>query len=170
MSYSVRYETEPSTYARLAVAIAAVDGMTAQTMRTIGVASRAAYKASVPSKRVAKAVSSRQRKVGNTRIVRTGIGERAMGEPVHGRDVGAQAVGWWLDRGTADAGAGKIFRTTLGADGKPAPFMHWGNAVPFVRGQAAQNWLRIGRHGADVVAFALVDDLGVRIDNRFRTA
>lgn len=168
MAYRVSYKFEPSVYAEAIVAIAGVDELVGQATRTMGVASRAAYKAAVPSKRVGKAVSTRQRKVGIVRTVSTGVNERPMGEPIHGRDIGTTAVGRWLDKGTADGGTGLIFRRKLGPDGEPMPFMHWGYAVPHVRGQQPTGWVREARDASDTVVPLILTELDRRIDARLR--
>lgn len=164
----VQYQYEPSTYAKLTVAIASVDQMIAQTTRTVAVAARAGYKQAVPSARVANAVTSKYRKAGPVRTIRTGIANKPLGPPVHGRDPGAQSLGFWLDKGTG-YGTGKANR--LG-DGKirrtdpSQPFMHWGYPVPFVSGQKAQPWVREARAAGDIVGSTLIAELGVRVRHR----
>ncbi|MEN0015552.1 MAG: hypothetical protein AAGC46_19445 [Solirubrobacteraceae bacterium] len=172
MAIRVSYQYQPDEFARLVVAISEVDQMTAATARTMGTAARAAYRTSVPSKRVAKAVVTRRAKKGTTYTVRTGVANRPMGEPVHGRDPYTAAVGWWLEHGTGH-GTGRANRQGDGLIRRTdpsKPFFLFGRELPFVRGQAAQPWVRGARGAADAVGATLAADLNERVSERLARA
>lgn len=155
----------PSTYARVIRNFAAVDEIVDQTAVAVGGAARAAYRAASPSTRVAKAITTSNRKArggGTGRIIKTGVKKGNHGGEIHGRDVGFQALAMWTDSGTADGGTGKIFRKN------GEPFMHWGYPVPWVSGQAPQRWVSEARGGADAATLTLVAVMNDRAQNALR--
>lgn len=165
LQFDVSFD-ESTLFARLVVNLAAIDPIVGETARAIGASSRVAYKAASPSQRMAKAVSTKQRKRGTERVVQTGIAEKPMGAPVHGRDPGTQAIARWTDRGTAEKGTGRIYRTTLGPDGTPLPFYFTGRPIPWVRGQKPQAWVKVARDASDVATEMLALNMGDRIAER----